>query len=186
MLAKPFETALKVSIHAPARGATRRSQRTRTSWRGFNSRAREGRDKSRQPKGDKNHVSIHAPARGATLRGYIDYERLGVSIHAPARGATLPSHYGTPCRRACFNSRAREGRDGLLGQTLAQEVIVSIHAPARGATARASQYSPRGGVSIHAPARGATSPKKRKEGDSGCFNSRAREGRDALMSFPSM
>ncbi len=57
---------LRVSIHAPARGATLVADRL-------------------ERVGD---VSIHAPARGATadrgdhLRGWY------VSIHAPARGAT--------------------------------------------------------------------------------------------------
>ena len=56
-----------VSIHAPARGATKRAARSRTSSR----------------------VSIHAPARGATLYLGLDDTRVTVSIHAPARGATV-------------------------------------------------------------------------------------------------
>ena len=56
-----------VSIHAPARGATVIAVCDTTTCRGFNPRAREGRD---------------APANDITARG------TGVSIHAPARGAT--------------------------------------------------------------------------------------------------
>ena len=101
----------RVSIHAPARGATL----------------------VRLLPVGHGHVSIHAPARGATRRAAgRSGDEHGVSIHAPARGATWrPS-------RACawtssFNPRAREGRDP---HHLASELVphVSIHAPARGAT----------------------------------------------------
>ena len=130
----PFwNNACKVSIHAPARGAT---LATRRSTR----RAR---------------VSIHAPARGATpsvmstlidgrsfnprarerrdgLRRGVGRVDLGVSIHAPARGATRYRPAPLPDSTR-FNPRAREGRDatGLAYDTTAD---VSIHAPARGAT----------------------------------------------------
>ena len=122
-------------------------------------------------------VSIHAPARGATDVAPEGDGVARVSIHAPARGATpTPPTPTTPT--ACFNSRAREGRDiNFLPVALVQ--IVSIHAPARGATvmplfprqqdefqftrprgARPRRTSARYGnlpnVSIHAPARGAT------------------------------
>src|SRR5690606_7271981 len=60
---------VEVSIHAPARGATR-------------SHAGAGR----QPA-----VSIHAPARGATGWRAVHGRRWLVSIHAPARGATCPA-----------------------------------------------------------------------------------------------
>ena len=79
---------------------------------------------------------------------------------------------------ACFNPRAREGRDADIRPSSAP-VVVSIHAPARGATIavlarqfhntlfqstrpRGARLLPlarpvrRGVVSIHAPARGAT------------------------------
>ena len=55
-----------VSIHAPARGATREPHHRRRLLQ----------------------VSIHAPARGATISSRIDSELTRVSIHAPARGAT--------------------------------------------------------------------------------------------------
>ena len=55
-----------VSIHAPARGATR----------------------GRLFCHDVTQVSIHAPARGATMAFLLFVIRAGVSIHAPARGAT--------------------------------------------------------------------------------------------------
>ena len=57
---------IKVSIHAPARGATVGKAFILEPWQ----------------------VSIHAPARGATLTLSKLEKLLGVSIHAPARGAT--------------------------------------------------------------------------------------------------
>ena len=54
-----------VSIHAPARGATRKGT-TILSEYSFNPRARKGRDLSPQPLLLLSSVSIHAPARGAT------------------------------------------------------------------------------------------------------------------------
>ena len=79
---------LDVSIHAPARGATRVTTQT------------IGR-----------YVFQFTRPRGArlpTASAYYCFEL--VSIHAPARGATT-STPTTPPRPAGFNSRAREGRD---------------------------------------------------------------------------
>ena len=55
-----------VSIHAPARGATSCDGRASTTRSGFNPRAREGRDQELESAGAEREVSIHAPARGAT------------------------------------------------------------------------------------------------------------------------
>ena len=76
-----------------------------------------------------------------------------VSTHAPARGATRPGALGR--RRGSFNSRAREGRDGVTrAEKFAFERFNS--------RAREGRDQPR-----HAPAVGGSR-----------FNSRAREGRD--------
>ena len=110
-----FGSRYVVSIHAPARGATKGLDNY--SWnknvsihapaRGATSRAGKG-----------NHreiVSIHAPARGATQRRALLQMQEEVSIHAPARGATYDF-------KVTFDSRG----------------AVSIHAPARGATRQGS------------------------------------------------
>ena len=103
-------TSTAVSIHAPARGATRvsltwdskegtfqftlprgerrRRQVARSHPRGFNSRSREGSDGATDVLYLVAHVSIHAPARGATIRDT----------------AFSKSITG-------FNSRSREGSD---------------------------------------------------------------------------
>ncbi len=68
------EQNAKVSIHAPARGATTRWASCAMIYA----------------------VSIHAPARGATLSLLFPPVPLDVSIHAPARGATIPGATGPP------------------------------------------------------------------------------------------
>ena len=122
---------LSISIHAPARGATRwRSGRLRKNYN-FNPRSREGSDK----RFDRNlwtwEISIHAPARGATTGDTTGFLYTSISIHAPARGATkangtwhstpkfqstLPRGerlymYNIPIDMIHFNPRSREGSD---------------------------------------------------------------------------
>jgi len=105
---KPYECQnQKVSIHAPARGATYQLKHLYEENR-FNPRARAGRDlllvlpifprlfQSTRPRGARHIIE---PLDPDTY----------VSIHAPARGATnrkLPAN-----NDFCFNPRARAGRD---------------------------------------------------------------------------
>ena len=61
-----FFTIIKISIHAPTKGAT------------FGGGANGG----------VGSISIHAPTKGATDEtGELDYEKV-ISIHAPTKGAT--------------------------------------------------------------------------------------------------
>ena len=100
-----------VSIHAPARGATNYSEGGVLCFARFNPRAREGRDFGDSGDGNPFEVSIHAPARGATNNSWcLSYVISG------------------------FNPRAREGRDPLNTLAAKNRRQVSIHAPARGAT----------------------------------------------------
>ncbi len=124
-----------------------------------------------------NEVSIHAPARGATL-AVLQNEILDiVSIHAPARGATQLISHGA--HSIMFQSTRPHGARQASGRSRRLPDRVSIHAPARGATADVDG----GGagrliVSIHAPARGATHARTPHGQRIGCFNPRARTGRD--------
>jgi len=102
----------RVSIHAPARGAT-------FCKREF------GKDKV---------VSIHAPARGATSSLSILARPRFVSIHAPARGATCTKELLRYPYTSGFNPRPR-ARGDLEFISFDDDDDVSIHAPARGATA---------------------------------------------------
>ena len=138
----------RVSIHAPAWGATRRARQPHER---FNPRPRVGGDCAASTGLPK--VSIHAPAWGATARVSAS-AATRVSIHAPAWGATMPDRdpvassvsihapraggdgWASVCRALIgFNPRPRAGGDLI---DLARVAIdgVSIHAPARGATRR--------------------------------------------------
>ena len=127
---------------------------------------------------------------------------IDVSIHAPARGATA-AHGAMQHALACFNPRARAGRDAIWRAlqlavcmfqstrprgarrdhvpTVTWPIDVSIHAPARGATDQSHDVMRRyADVSIHAPARGATVASAVSMASMRCFNPRARAGRDRL------
>ena len=167
-----------VSIHAPAWGATRRTQTTVFWGTCFNPRTRVGCDR--------------ASSSAKRLQG--------VSIHAPAWGATFP--FPAFCRAKSFNPRTRVGCDRLSYQYVAGYVTfqsthprgvrpdrrssapdvetVSIHAPAWGATTVFDRVRMMLEVSIHAPAWGATRGNygihQRKRAG---FNPRTRVGCDA-------
>ena len=121
----------RISIHAPAKGATGHPlQRVNIQT-----------------------ISIHAPAKGATVDVgdyVISHE---ISIHAPAKGATtttkiflmihrfqstLPRRERPFCNYILahaynFNPRSREGSD-TDGSNRCCKRCISIHAPAKGAT----------------------------------------------------
>ena len=100
----------RVSIHAPARGAT--NARTQPS--------------------SLAKVSIHAPARGATEVIGGSANATAVSIHAPARGATCQDGLGATETDVSIHAPAR-GATQAAGHVPGR-AVVSIHAPARGAT----------------------------------------------------
>ena len=79
---RPRRERMRISIHAPPRGAT-------------------GRGESR---GQCPRISIHAPPRGATWLRVFCASGTRISIHAPPRGATRPRK-SCRRRRADFNSR---------------------------------------------------------------------------------
>ena len=87
-LAQTNSFILKISIHAPAEGATCLRRTICTHRRHFNPRSRGGSDVHQQEKGGEQHISIHAPAEGATYGLAYEYVYVKISIHAPAEGAT--------------------------------------------------------------------------------------------------
>ena len=147
---------IAISIHAPARGATRAFSASTGSCSGF---------QSTPPRGERPALSClnnmpvsfqSTPPRGERHRCVkFKRPRFVISIHAPARGATVCgiSHFTAFIN---FNPRPREGSDFFTRINPFHAATISIHAPARGAT----KYSRDGCVcfriSIHAPARGAT------------------------------
>ena len=123
---------IKISIHAPARGATGTKRVIKNVASYFNPRSREGSDlgynvsgilyryfnpRSREGSDEKFafdtsscNISIHAPARGATCSTPPKLPIDHISIHAPARGATC-SVNSDSATFSNFNPRSREGSD---------------------------------------------------------------------------
>ena len=154
---KGFRVAKKISIHAPARGATNVSATVGTIEADFNPRSREGSDNCQLLlRALLASISIHAPARGAT--GIPDGipTTAGISIHAPAR-------------RATFN-----------GAGICRYTTISIHAPARGATTlclTACRFHP----DFNPRSREGSDPypPRNSHGSYPYFNPRSREGSDS-------
>ena len=169
-----------VSIHAPARGATRPACGIEQRRRGFNPRPRAGGDdapgrwrragrmfQSTPPRGGRPPARTapaltrwfqSTPPRGGRRAAcrHARHRAAQVSIHAPARGATTPQAASLHVWRS-FNPRPRAGGDSTVGLHQRDLDHVSIHAPARGATMSAMHgHVEAWSVSIHAPARGAT------------------------------
>ena len=144
---------MKISIHAPTRGATVPRALTSRSTifqstlpreerpfrppahagsQNFNPRSHERSDGRKNQGRYKLHISIHAPTRGATKNVLKSPVKALISIHAPTRGATT----------ICFG--------------LVLFIDISIHAPTRGATFFPLALPFKVCISIHAPTRGAT------------------------------
>ena len=152
---RPRPVGRRVSIHAPAKGATRRRLGSVRCCNGFNPRPREGSDAGRPCFLRAQVVFQSTPPRRERRFGVLhDDVPAVVSIHAPAKGATsrLPGprrqqwFQSTPPRRErrrlpaarrprrSFNPRPREGSDNLGPNPIGILIRVSIHAPAKGAT----------------------------------------------------
>ncbi len=125
----------RVSIHAPARGATSRSTVHARRRMGFNPRPCARGDLRGRNYAKRRWTFQSTPLREG--RRHIPDRRVAgaaVSIHAPARGATN-KQAATATSNVTFQSTPlREGRRVELGMDDGRE-FVSIHAPARGATA---------------------------------------------------
>jgi len=141
-----------VSIHAPARGATKDSV---TAWYLV-------------------LVSIHAPARGATKHAIIFRPPTQFQSTPPRGGRRSGTRRSS--RRRCFNPRPRAGGDTRRHRSRRSAMFQSTpprggrrprparrapriwfqSTPPRGGRQHIPQPRGKGGVSIHAPARGAT------------------------------
>ena len=101
-----------ISIHAPAKGATHFLGQQSVEKIDFNPRSREGSDDSTDGNGNYEYISIHAPAKGAT--------RYQISVVIGSKfQSTLPrrERRGRYARGWCsrhFNPRSREGSDLTL------------------------------------------------------------------------
>ena len=126
---------IKVSIHAPAWGATRCVPKKLATLPSFNPRTRVGCD-------------IPCPRIKRTVEGFNPRTRVGCDIAAGAPAAD-PDSFNPRTRVGCdrtagpgrgqgggFNPRTRVGCDVRQGGRAVQRDGVSIHAPAWGATCR--------------------------------------------------
>ncbi len=199
---RPQHRRRRVSIHAPARGATRFWRKgygpvdvsihapARGATHGYPLHAGHlGQFQSTHPRGVRpallaqaqfvSEVSIHAPARGATSTGVrrcADGE--GVSIHAPARGATaMPLR--TSSRPARFQSTHPRGvRPGRARWACSSSTCFNPRTRAGCDLAEGTVPADPGIVSIHAPARGATLWVGAYWSQQSSFNPRTRAGCD--------
>ena len=169
----------RVSIHAPAWGATCCGQPADNRLPGFNPRARVGRDhrgrretlgfrvfQSTRPRGARllqrlqssvdDPVSIHAPAWGATLVPLLFDGMQSVSIHAPAWGATSAIRCSGGQPHQFQSTRPRGARRG--GGSRARDGNQCFNPRARVGRDRIHRngHPHDRRVSIHAPAWGAT------------------------------
>ena len=170
----------RISIYAPAKGATSRAGTRGNTVPHFNPRSREGSDVPQDL-----HllsalcISIHAPAKGATSVQRSYGQGCGISIHAPAKGAT-GSLSRAPMMWQAFQSTLPRRERRRLSRIRTGGGTISIHAPAKGATIQpfwtaerspvfqstlprrerrdipTPKVTPRHEISIHAPAKGAT------------------------------
>ena len=116
----PLPEPTKISIHAPARGATVNVATILNFLPEISIHApARGATQSKDRHPGRNDISIHAPARGATLPELEAITDTVISIHAPARGATFSPFF-----------------------SLRLATQISIHAPARGATSILSKIHP--------------------------------------------
>ena len=151
-----YDEATKISIHAPARGATSTAAMYTFAVPHFNPRTREGCDNAALPAPD-----VAGDFNPRTREGCDHFNSNGIcvadaiSIHAPARGATAANN-NTARNAMLFQSTHPRGVRPLVGLEFTIAVWISIHAPARGATGLGERGELGEDISIHAPARGAT------------------------------
>ena len=77
-----------ISIHAPAKGATKRPTMLMTQLRFQSTHPRRVRPALVNALREAFPISIHAPAKGATIERADKMNKKYISIHAPAKGAT--------------------------------------------------------------------------------------------------
>ena len=121
-----------ISIHAPAKGATRPLTRPSSSARYFNPRSRKGSDPFGFGVSFIIHISIHAPVKGATIHK-ITFCADHAYFNPRSREGSDSCWAADRLSHCHFNPRSREGSD-LAADIRADLLSISIHAPVKGAT----------------------------------------------------
>ena len=127
---------IPISIHAPARGATKLPFRLHCTDPDFNPRSREGSDVVSykiESVGREFQSTLPRGERLEEINKFVETD--DISIHAPARGATTR---GLKCQPPPgFQSTLPRGERRNWMRDLFRTLTISIHAPARGATSAA-------------------------------------------------
>ena len=181
-----FAVRRRISIHAPAKGATWQAVRSRRVSH-FNPRSREGSDeRPAQLWARLRHFNPRSREGSDRIAEPGTYDVASISIHAPAKGATIQPFW-TAERSPVFQSTLprRERRDIPTPKVTPRHEI-SIHAPAKGATPLASEVKQQLSISIHAPAKGATKQHRSTQPPNSYFNPRSREGSDTTSTSRTM
>ena len=149
------EVASRISIRAPARGATADKLTPKLNYVVFQSALPRG--ERRYPRSMKGGSVIfqstlprgerRPPAMALTKSLNFNPRSREGSDYLVTKNLDLPEN---------FNPRSREGSDYKTGDTSGLLNGISIHAPARGATRQDPKRLSERYISIHAPARGAT------------------------------
>ena len=168
----------RISIHAPAKGATRHHVQLGCRVGNFNPRSREGSDREPRTGGYSKRDFNPRSREGSDQLRWHGLQTGRISIHAPAKGATRYAGRILNCFRfqSTLPRRERHEAEGILIYD-----PISIHAPAKGATVGHARLAAEGGISIHAPAKGATIPMVARPRGKAYFNPRSREGSDPFF-----
>ena len=110
LVKRPDLLITDVSIHAPAKEATRQHRQDRVPRMCFNPRPREGGDTHLHYKLSQSRCFNPRPREGGDPHYFGNGCSFRVSIHAPAKEATSSAYHGGHIM-AGFNPRPREGGD---------------------------------------------------------------------------
>ena len=171
---------MEVSIHAPARGATRPGRLAAGGKKCFNPRPRAGGDKTNSSKTTKKWMFQSTPPRG----GRPCLRRIGLHVwlfqSTPPRGGRPKIDIRVAVCIWFQSTPPRGGRQPWAHSFAVGRLFQST--PPRGGRRGTTVID--GGmtiVSIHAPARGATSSVLTRQQPVSCFNPRPRAGGDAVL-----
>ena len=167
-----------ISIHAPPRGATKKSCKSGTTQYTFQfTPLREGRQYLLEATKDAQGISIHAPPRGATNAGRNQAAKCNFNSRPSARGDAhsaavrcfsaafqfTPLREGRPARKSNSTRSARfqftplrEGRRAAAGRRITRLTIFQFTPLREGRPMHGTQGEIARIISIHAPPRGAT------------------------------
>ena len=145
----------KISIHAPARGATIFSTTQQLGWWNFNPRSRKGSDLASFPV-NSSRINFNPRSRKGSDADKQQWYAYAVQFQSTLPQGERPGQGKSSIRCWIFQSTLPQGERPMINIGSTPLPYISIHAPARGATGSGSNADRCDRISIHAPARGAT------------------------------